>query len=79
MQVADDGYMNASDRDRMPSGRQPYDPLVGLRVGALAGGIVGVLVTALMSFSNVWLTLIGAVAGGAVGYLTEKRRVDRGT
>ncbi len=60
--------------DKHPAGRQPYDPLNGLRIGALAGGILGIAATALLSFSNIWLTLVGAVIGAVVGYWWEKQR-----
>ncbi len=68
--------MNAKDRTRLPPGRQPYDPLNGLRVGALAGGVLGAIGAAVTHIG--WIILIGAVAGGAIGYLTERNRLRRG-
>jgi hypothetical protein len=59
----DDGY-------RLPPGRQPYDPLNGLRIGAFAGGILGAIAAGVTRF--VWFLPAGAVLGGAVGYLSER-------
>ena len=44
----------------------------GMRIGALAGGAVGLLITALVGMENVLLVLVGMAAGGLVGYWTEK-------
>lgn len=51
-----------------------HDPINGLRVGALAGGLLGALVTILTSTSLAWLVLVLGVTGGAIGYLTERAR-----
>jgi uncharacterized protein YcfJ len=70
--------MSTAPRFRLPRGRQPYDPLNGMRVGAVAGGLLGVIVTALTSIGFVWLVALGAVAGGVLGYRYEKRRLEGG-
>lgn len=57
----------------LPPGRQPYDPLNGVRVGALAGALAGVVATA--ATRTTWFLLAGAVIGGAIGYLTERRKL----
>ena len=60
---------------RLGPARQPYDALNGLRVGGLAGallGAVGALITGLAV-----LILAGAVLGSAVGFLTERRALHR--
>lgn len=64
-----------SDRtpSRLPPGRQPYDVLNGLRVGAFAGLALGAIATALTRVA--WFLLIGVVAGAVVGYLWERRRI----
>ena len=67
--------MTPAKDQRLPPGRQPYDPLSGLRVGAVAGGILGAAVIAVTSFAEVWLMLVGAVIGGAIGFWSEKRKV----
>jgi len=72
--VADNDLLVVSkNRDRLPPGRQPYDRLVGLRVGAVAGGLLGGVVGAVMG--TPWLLVAGAVIGAAVGYMTERRKV----
>ncbi len=51
-----------------------HDPINGLRVGALAGGLLGAVITALTSTSYVWIVLVLGVAGGVIGYFTERSR-----
>lgn len=51
-----------------------HDPINGMRVGMLAGGLLGALVTVLTSVSLVWLVFVLGIVGGAVGYWTERRR-----
>jgi hypothetical protein len=65
--------MASDDGDRLPAGRQPYDSLIGLRVGAVAGGLLGAV--AGLAMRTPWPLLPGAVIGGAVGFLTERRKV----
>ena len=60
--------------NRYPAGRPPHDPINGFRVGALAGGITGVLASWLVADPHPAALLVGAVVGGFVGYLTEKRK-----
>jgi hypothetical protein len=62
-------------RSTLRPGQQPYDPLNGLRVGGLAGGILGGIATAVTSVGNVWLVVVGVVLGGAIGYLYERRKM----
>jgi predicted lipid-binding transport protein (Tim44 family) len=66
-----------NDENPLPPGRQPYDSLTGLRVGAVAGGLLGGLGGAVMR--TPWLLLAGAGIGAAVGYLTERRTVRNET
>lgn len=51
-----------------------HDPINGLRVGALAGGLLGALVTVLTSTSYAWVVLVLGVSGGVIGYLAERSR-----
>ena len=62
----DNGY-------RLAPGRQPYDPLNGLRIGAFAGGILGAIAAGVTRV--VWFLPAGAVLGGTVGYWTERRKL----
>lgn len=71
------GPVPESDPRSLPPGRQPYDPLNGLRVGALSGGLLGGIATAATSGGYIWLVLVGAVVGGAAGYWFESRRLRR--
>lgn len=69
--------MASNHENPLPPGRQPYDSLTGLRVGAVAGGLLGGLGGVAMG--TPWLLLAGAVIGAAVGYLTERRKVRNET
>ena len=60
-------------QESYPPGRQPYDALVGLRVGGITGAILGGGLTALLGAAFVWLILAGAVLGAIGGYLWERR------
>jgi len=62
--------------DRLPPGRQPYDRLNGLRVGALVGAILGAI--AAVPTGLLWLIVPGAAVGGAAGWWYERRRSGRG-
>ena len=62
-----------------PQGRQLYDKLVGLRVGALTGGIIGIALVAVLGGSFSWLIIPFALAGAVGGYLwqtADERRQD---
>jgi len=68
--------MNPREASSLPPGRQPYDPLVGFRVGAIAGGILGVVVVAISSLASFWVVVVAAAIGGAVGFWTEKSKMS---
>ncbi len=59
-------------RSRLPAGHQPYDRLVAIRVGALAGGLLGAPVTWFTSV--LWFVIGGAVVGGLGGIVYDIRR-----
>jgi uncharacterized membrane protein len=65
--------MSGNTPSRLPPGRQPYDALNGLRVGAFAGLVLGATVAALTRIA--WFLLIGAIAGTIAGYVWERRRI----
>lgn len=69
--------MPEDDAHRLPVGHQPYDPLNGLRVGALAGGLLGAIAAAIVGLGYAWLILVGAALGGAIGYWYERSRLRR--
>lgn len=60
---------------RLPAGTQPYDPLNGIRVGALVGGVIAAIVAVAIGFPSFWAALGGAVAGGVLGYRIERARL----
>lgn len=66
----DNGDM--SDR-RLPPGHQPYDFANGIRVGGIAGALIGGGVFALTGWPLA--ILIGAVLGGVVGFLWQRREM----
>ena len=69
--------MGEEQHDQLPPGRQPYDPLNGLRVGALAGGIFGAVIAGLTDI-GFWFVLFAAIVAATVGYWTQKRRLMGG-
>lgn len=69
--------LDPHDRPGLRPGRQPYDALSGMRVGAAAGGLIGVVGLVLLGVSSFWWVVAAAVIGGAVGYAYESRRARR--
>ena len=65
--------MGNKQYDRLPPGTQPYDPLNGLRVGALTGGIIGAVIAGLTDI-GIWFVFLAAIVAAAVGYWTQKRK-----
>ena len=51
-----------------------HDPINGLRVGALAGGLLGAVITMLLGIDFAWIVLVVGVAGGAIGFWSERSR-----
>lgn len=67
--------MGHGKQGRLRPGQQVYDPLNGLRVGTLAGGLLGAAATAMTGVANWWFVLVGGAIGGATGYWSESRRL----
>ena len=67
--------MDESEDYQLPPGRQPYDVLNGLRIGALVGGILGAIVMVVSTWDSLWVLLVGAAIGGGVGLLYERRKL----
>lgn len=63
-----------TDGSSPPSGWQPWDAANGLRVGILAGGLIGVAVIALTNVSSFWIVVACGVVGGGIGFWSGKRR-----
>ena len=57
-----------------PPGHQPYDRLVGMRVGALSGGVLGILAAAVTGGAAWWAIPVAAVFGGFLGHRLANRR-----
>ena len=68
--------MGTRSGGRLPPGRQPYDPLTGFRVGAIAGALLGGLGVLAVGTGAIWLIFVGALGGGFIGYRSEKRKLD---
>ena len=69
--------MSKDEQSTYPPGTQPYDTLNGLRIGALAGGLIGMIPTAIFGAAHAWLILLGVAVGGAIGYAYERRSIER--
>ena len=59
---------------KLSPGRQPYDPINGMRVGTLVGAILGAIVAGLTDL-GFWTVIVLAVIGGAAGYWSQKRKL----
>jgi hypothetical protein len=69
--------MGGKRLDGLPPGRQPYDPLNGLRVGALTGGIIGAIIAGFTDL-GIWIVFLTAIVAAAVGYWTQRRKLTNG-
>jgi hypothetical protein len=67
--------MGASTPRRLPPGRQIYDPLRGLHIGAVVGSVLGATVALFAGVGMVWLIVGGAALGGGLGYRRERRKL----
>jgi hypothetical protein len=59
----------------MPAGRQPYDALNGLRIGAAAGASLGAVIALVIGTGMVPLIVFGGGLGGAAGYRFEQHQI----
>ncbi len=66
--------VNRAKRSPTPADRQPWDPANGLRVGVVAGGLLGAALLAVTGFANFWVVGLAGAVGGAVGFWSEKRK-----
>lgn len=70
------GLMSEPDSPRLPRGRPPWDPWNGARIGALAGGLLGVGAAVLLGSSNYLAVPVVAAIGAFVGYRSQKRKQE---
>lgn len=61
-------------RSAISPGRAPWDPVNGLRIGALTGGLIGAALIALSGVASFWIIACCGAIGGGVGYWSEKRK-----
>jgi hypothetical protein len=66
--------MAEHQRGRLPAGRPPWDTWNGVRVGLLAGGLIGVVLVAIVQSNLYWVALLPAALGGVIGYWSESRK-----
>ena len=59
-------------------GQQPYDALNGIRIGAIAGALVGIIALALIGMGGPVAVILLSVAGGVIGYAWERGDRRRG-
>ncbi|HSF87604.1 MAG TPA: hypothetical protein VLG28_18335 [Acidimicrobiia bacterium] len=62
----------------VPPGRQPYDVFNGARIGALAGGLLGVLAVAVIGAGGLVAVILLAMAGSVIGYAWERNDAGDG-
>ena len=59
--------------DARPPAPQPWDPMVGLKLGGFVGALAGGAVLALTG-TGLWVVFAGAGLGSAIGYVSERRK-----
>ena len=64
-----------TDRPRYAPGEQPYDRLNAVRIGALTGGVIGIVPAVILGAGYAFLLLVGAAIGAYAG----KRWADHAT
>ncbi len=59
--------------EQKPQGRTNYDWVNGMRVGIIAGGVIGLVVGLLIGWAPFAIMLIGAAVGGVLGAQMAQR------
>lgn len=65
--------MASKQKDRLPAGHQPYESLVAVRVGAIAGALAGGAAAVAAGTAEVWFILAGTLIGAAAGFRFHSR------
>ena len=73
----DDSWMKTGKTPQLREGHQLYDPINGVRVGALAGGLLGAGAVVMLGGEIPLLVVAGALIGGLVGYVFGRRQASR--
>ena len=61
---------------RLLAGRQPYDAMTGLRIGAVTGALLGAIVALVMGAALAMsIPVLGAV-GGVTGWRFERHQIE---
>lgn len=63
--------MSVDDTDR------PWEAVIGLRVGALTGGLLGALIMVLTDVTHFGIMVVAALLGGFVGWRSQRRNQRR--
>lgn len=66
--------MGTRTPQRVPPSEQFYRALIGLRVGAIVGTLLGAAAAALIGSAMLLLIVAGGAFGGAAGYRWERGR-----
>lgn len=66
-----------AEQPRYRPGEQPYDRMVGARIGAIVGGIVAIVPGFVVGGGFIFFIAIGALAGGYAGWWWASRELDR--
>ena len=64
---------NEEGRPTYPPGRQPYDRLNAIRIGAITGGVLGAALAATLRGVWAFAIVVGALIGGALGAWWDAR------
>jgi len=63
------------EQPHLPPGHPPWEPINGIRIGGLAGLLLGGLLAVVVDTNPLAFIIAGAVAGAIVGYLVAKRQM----
>ena len=66
--------VTSNQSPKLPAGVPPWEMFSGLRVGIIAGGLVGGAVVAL-GVASIWPIFGGGVVGGTIGFILGRRRM----
>lgn len=65
--------MGKDETPKLQEGHQLYDPVNGVRIGALSGALLGAAAVVVLGGDHPWLILVVGLVGAAMGYLVARR------